>query len=77
MPQLDLTDHCKIITQIDNIRIPDNSTKTETYNWLKLPNKYKWNENYANIFKETLYLAKLITKTDTVNRCWTNRIDRN
>ena len=67
MPQLDLTDHCKIITQIDNIRIPDNSTKTETYNWLKLPNRYKWNENYANIFKETLYsekIEKLITETE-------------
>ena len=32
MPQLDLTDHCKIITQIDNLRIPDNSTKTDSYN---------------------------------------------
>ena len=39
MPQLDLTYHGKILTQIANLRIPDDSTKTDTYNWLKLPMK--------------------------------------
>ena len=38
-----ISDHCKILTQIDNI----NQTylakpeERETYNWLNLPNKYK------------------------------------
>ena len=42
MPQLDITDHCKIITQIDNIRtdIKDISKEESKYNWLQLPNKY-------------------------------------
>ena len=67
MPQLELTDHCIIITQIDNICIPENSTRTETYSWLELSNKYKRNENYANIFKDTLNsenIQKLISETE-------------
>ena len=67
MPQLDLTDHCKIITQVDNMRIPDDTTKTDSYNWLKLPNKYKWDKKQATIFKETLYsekIEKIVTETE-------------
>ena len=67
IPQLDLTDHCKIITQVDNMRIPDDTTKTDTYNWLKLPNKYKWDEKQATIFKETLCsekIEKIVTETE-------------
>ena len=64
MPQLELTDHCKIITQIDNICIPENSTRTER---LELPNKYKCNENCANMFKEKLNsenMEQLIFETE-------------
>ena len=67
MPQLELTDDCIIITHIDNVCISENSTKTGTYSWFELPNKYKWNENYANIFKDTLnseIIEKLISETE-------------
>ena len=49
------------------MRIPNDTTKTDTYNWLKLPNKYKWDEKQATIFKETLYskkIEKIVTETE-------------
>ena len=56
MPQLDISDHCKIITQLDNIRLSkcDKNEEVGNYKWNKLPNKYKWKDDYANIFIETL-----------------------
>ena len=61
MPQLDISDHCKIITQIDNIRLPDceKNEKVENYKWNKLPNKYKWKDVDANIFIDTLNSEKI------------------
>ena len=52
MPQLEITDHCKIIRQLDNIRLSecDKDERVENYKW----NKYKWKDDYANIFIETL-----------------------
>ena len=56
MPQLDLSGHCKIITQIDNTRpcFIESSNVEKTYNWLELPYKFKWDEEYTNKFKEIL-----------------------
>ena len=61
MPQLDMTDHCKIITQIGNTCLTPISSiiEEENYKWLKLPNKYKWDDKYAKVFKETLNSKKL------------------
>ena len=42
LPRLDITDHCKIITQIENINKKKSvKTEIETYKWIKLPYRYK------------------------------------
>ena len=62
LPQLDITDHCKIITQIEDIN-KTNPVKTEieTYKWTKLPDRYKWDERHKNKFKEILNSEKIET----------------
>ena len=56
LPQQDISDHCKIVTQIDNINqtFSIKPEEQETYNWLKLPNKYKWEENQVDKYKKVL-----------------------
>ena len=56
LPQLDISDHYKILTQIDNINQTYSAKpeERETYNWLKLPNKYKWEEKHTEKYKRVL-----------------------
>ena len=50
MLQLDLTGHCKIIIQINNIshNLINIDKGKDTYIWLELPNRFKWDEKQKN-----------------------------
>ena len=66
---LHISNHCKIVTQIDNINqtFSTNSEEQETYNLLKLPHKYKWAENHVDKYKTLLdseEIKKLISQAE-------------
>ena len=66
MPQLEITSHCKIITQIDNLTNRVNEEKDD-YNWLKLPQTYKWNERSKERFINAINsdeITKLINEAE-------------
>ena len=54
MPQLEMTSHCKIVTQIDNLTKRITKNTENCYNWLKLPQTYKWNEEYKDKFLNSI-----------------------
>ena len=64
MPQLDITDHCKIITKLNNIINinKEDRNNSNKYNWLNMPNSFKWDKDTLDIFKQTLRENKDIEK---------------
>ena len=56
MPQLDISDHCKVIIKLDNIvNVKNKADKiNDDYVWVQKPESFKWHPDALEIFKETL-----------------------
>ena len=49
LPQNELSDHCKIVTHINNIKTP--TRENPKYDWKQIPSGYKWGENDMQNYK--------------------------
>ena len=55
MPQLDISDHCKVIIKLDNIVVKNKADKiNDDYVWVQKPESFKWHPDALEFFKETL-----------------------
>ena len=54
LPQLEISDHCKIVIHIDNVK-KDNFAEEIKYDWIKLPSGYNYSDEdlqkYKMVFK--------------------------
>ena len=53
LPQLEISSHCKITTEIDNPFTIIGKKESE-YNWIKIPYNYKWDENSKKNYTNTI-----------------------
>ena len=58
LPQNELSDHCRIITEL-NLEVSKINTKKDTYNWTKLKKNYKWDKSHARKFTNCLATSNL------------------
>ena len=63
MPQLEISDHCKIILNIDNINHKDSEIKKE-YNWYDLPVRYQINDTGLKSFAKA-FNSDIVSKYTT------------
>ena len=51
LPQLEISDHCKIVIQVDNMKRATQKI-SNTYDWKELPNSFNWDSNSTKEFKK-------------------------
>ena len=52
-PQNELSDHCKIVTVFKLIAL-NNNLDNDNYNWIKLNDKYTWDQKHGSKFAKYL-----------------------
>ena len=65
LPQNELSDHCKIVTEIKGYHA-DDSPGTDTYIWKNIPKNIQWNDEIKKTF--TNYLLNAEMEVDEINQ---------
>ena len=61
LPQNELSDHCKIVTELEEILVPDEDIE-DHYKWTPFNRKYQWDNKLAKQFTKQLSDDKNYTK---------------
>ena len=53
MPQLEISSHCKIVTEIENPNTIEKQVEKE-YDWIQIPFNFNWNEKSKIVYSQAL-----------------------